>query len=49
MLDPIMVMNNWKYLKDHLVIEDLVIEMNKVEVEEDLDTTIIICTSDYED
>lgn len=49
MLDPIMIMNNLEYLKDHLVMEDLVNKSKKMNVEEDLDTTILICISDYED
>lgn len=49
MLDPIMIMNNLEYLKDHLVMEDLVNKSKKMNVEEDLDKTILICISDYED
>ncbi|CAD8103504.1 unnamed protein product [Paramecium primaurelia] len=48
-LDPVMVMKNWEYLKDHLVMEDLVKQSKNEEGEEDLDTTIIICNSDYDD
>ncbi|CAD8149533.1 unnamed protein product [Paramecium octaurelia] len=51
LLDQIVVLENWEYLKDHLVMEDLLNQSKKenVEVQEDQDTTILICTSDYED
>ncbi|CAD8153958.1 unnamed protein product [Paramecium pentaurelia] len=49
MLDPVMVLKNWEYLKDHLVMEDLVKQSKNENEEEDLDTTIIICNSDYDD
>ncbi|CAD8072891.1 unnamed protein product [Paramecium primaurelia] len=48
-LDPIIVMKNREYLIDHLVIEELVKKTKTLNIEEDLDSTIIICNSDYED
>lgn len=48
-LDLIVVIRNLEYLREHLVIVEKKNNRKKVKVEEDLDKTIIICNSDYED
>lgn len=48
-LDLIVVIRNLEYLRDNLVVVEKKNNRKKVKVEEDLDKTIIICNSDYED
>ncbi|CAD8072606.1 unnamed protein product [Paramecium sonneborni] len=47
-LDSIMIIKNLEYLKDHLVMDNIDKISQDVELEEDLDKTILICNSDYD-